>query len=150
MVWGLILVLCALGVAVFFQKEIRVAYHRNRWFAAMENYFLITGQARMPTVLEQLRFRFLSMSVTTESEAMNQHQAALIELGHLERREFWFTKRYPSGEGGSRLAFYQQVTNTFDDSNVWSCSYPATNKVVIIATPQEMLRWQKLIFDFDR
>lgn len=142
--------LCASGAAVFFQKESRIAYHRNRMFAAMENHGLMTGQPRIATGLENLRFRLLSMSSVEESEAMDQHQDALIKLGYLERREFSFKKRPAIGAGSDWPAFKQQVTNTFDASHWWSCLYQATNKIAVTATPEDMRRWEKLISDFDR
>jgi len=83
-VW--VLLLCASGAAVVFHKEIRIAYHRNRMFAAMENHGLITGQTRMATAFENLSFWLLNTSSAKESETMEQHQTALIELGHLEKR----------------------------------------------------------------
>jgi hypothetical protein len=67
MVWVSGLILCFAGAAIVFQREIRVAYHRNRMFAAMENHGLMTGQTRMATVLEHLRFGLLSMSSVEDS-----------------------------------------------------------------------------------
>jgi len=152
-VWILILALCASGVAVFFQKEIRVAYHRNRMFAAMENYTLLYNfphQGPKPTRFDRLKFIVFRMSDYKEGEAMKKHEEALIALGHLEKREFTFTNKVVKGEGHCWPSLRQQITNTFDDSHWWSCGFLETNRLDITATPQDMVKWEKLISDFDR
>jgi len=148
--WIGVVALGAMVVGVFFWKEIRIAYHRNRMFAAMENYVLITGQTRMPTRFEGLKFAVFKMSSTEESEAITQHESVLLNLGHLEKRDFWFTNRTIRGDSNSWMAIRQQITNTFNASHWWSGSFLESNGFRVTATPADLSKWEKLLSDFDR
>ena len=155
-VWVCVLALCASGAAVFFQKEIRITYHRNRMFAARENYILLcdlslrTDQGPKLTRFTMLKFAVFDMSTHKEIEATYQHENALIELGYLEKREFTFTNEVFKGFGHSWPAFRRQVTNTFGDLHWWNVAILETNRLAITATLEDMHKWEKLISDFDR
>jgi hypothetical protein len=153
--WGSVLMLCAAGAVVVFQREIRVAYHRNRMFAAMENYALLnrqslTKETRMPTAFEELRFSLMSMSSVKQSTNMTEHENALVNLGDLEKREFTFTNKIVKGAGHFWPSFRQQVTNPFGDRHWWSGRLLETNRLAITATPTDMPKRERLISDFDR
>jgi hypothetical protein len=149
-VWICVLMLCAAGATLSFQKEIRITYHRNRMFAAMEDHGVMSGQTRISTVLENLRFKLLHLSSVEVSETMYQHEKALIKLGYLEKREFHFLKRKLKAEPSDWPALYQQITNTFDSSHWFSCSFEETNMIAVTATPEDIRKWEKLTSDFDR
>lgn len=146
--WVLALLVCVVAAAVFW-KGICIAYHRNRMFAAMENHGLMTGQTRMPTRLENLKFALFRMSPTEASESITQHELALLKLGHFERREFWFTNRTIIGDGNHWSALRQQITNTFDASHWWSGSFLGSNGFAVTAPPADLPKWEKLISNFD-
>lgn len=147
-----VLVFCAAGAVIFFQKEIRIAYHRNRMFAAMENYMLLSGQGPKVTRFDMLKFLAFRTSDHKEGEAMFQHEKALIKLVHLDKREFTFTNKVFKGFGHSWPSFRQQITNTFGDRHCWPSTILIleTNRLAITATPEDMPKWQKLISDFDQ
>jgi type II secretory pathway component GspD/PulD (secretin) len=140
-----------LVVGAFYQKEIRVAYHRNRMWAAAENYALLAWKPErtMVSKLDGLRILLFKMSEGSEQEAMFQHQEALLEFGYFEKREFWLTNHFTSRSNISP-PLRQQVTNTFDSSHWCTYSFPETNKFVVTATPADMPKWEKLISDFDK
>ena len=148
-----ILMLCASG-AVFFQKEIRIAYHRNRMFAAQENHRLLSYPTPKLTKLTALKCilktSVFRMSALQEGEAMFQHENALIKLGYLEKQEFTFTNKVLKGDGHCWPSFRQQITNTFDELHWWSGAFLETNRLAITATPEDLPKWEKLISDFDR
>ena len=142
-----------LVVGAFYQKEIRIAYHRNRMWAAAENCVMLAhkpGRTVVPK-LDGLRILLFRMTERTEQEAMEHHEKSLLTLGYLEKREFWLTNQIFTGWSNIWSSFQQQVTNTFDTTSHW-CTYgfPETNKFAITATPADMTKWEKLISDFDR
>lgn len=145
-----VLMLCASVAVLFFQKEIRIAYHRNRMFAAGVNYTLLDNHGQRLTFLAFLKSSVFRMSAYKEGEAMFQHENALIKLGYLEKQEFTFTNNVLKGDGHCWPSFRQQITNTFDERHWWSGAILETNRLAITATPEDMPKWQKLISDFDR
>ena len=154
-----VLMVCASVTTLLFRKEIRIAYHRNRMFAAGENYKLLqeyplsTDPGPKPTrftMMKSVVFRMAGMSAFKASEAMQQHEKALIELGALETREFTFTNRVFKGEGHCWPAFRQQITNALGNRYWWSGAVLETNRLAITAQPEDMPKWEKLIADFDR
>jgi hypothetical protein len=104
-----------IGGSHFFRKEIRIAYHRNRMFAAGENSKQLDNHGGNLTLLAFLKSSVFRMSAHKEDEAMFQHENALIKLGYLEKREFTFTNKTVKGEGHCWPSFRQQITNTFDE-----------------------------------
>ena len=145
-----VLMLCASVAVLFFQKEIRIAYHRNRMFAAGVNHTLLDNHGQRLTFLAFLKSSVFRMSAYKEGEAMFQHENALIKLGYLEKQEFTFTNNVLKGDGHCWPSFRQQITNTFDERHWWSGAILETNRLAITATPEDMPKWQKLISDFDR
>ena len=150
MVWVCVLALCASGAAVFFQKEIRIAYHRNRMFAAGVNYTLLDNHGQQRPLLAFLKSSVFRISAVQEGEAMFQHENALMKLGYLAKQEFTFTNKVLKGDGHCWLTFRQQITNTFDSEHWWSGAILETNRLAVTATPEDMVKWEKLISDFDR
>lgn len=144
------LAVVGLTITCLFWHEIRVAYHRNRMFAAMENHGLITEQTRKPTRFEDFYFGLFGKSITTESEAIQYHELALIRFGHLQKREFVLTNRPIQSYSNAWVTIRQQITNTFDSSHWWSAAFIETNKFTVTATPADMPSWKKIIEDFDR
>jgi len=145
-----ILVFCAAGAVVFFQTEIRIAYHRNRMFAAGVNSTLLHNHGQQRTLLIFLKSSVFRMSAYKEGEAMCRHENALVELGYLEKREFTFPNKTVKGEGHCWPSFRQQITNTFGERHWWSGAILETNRLAITATPEDLPRWEKLISEFDR
>ena len=145
------LAFACLVVGAFYQKEIRIAYHRNRMWKAAENWVLLDrkpGRTVIPK-LDGLRILLFRMSERTEREAMYQHQDALLKLGYFEKREFWLTNHFTCWSNISP-PLQQQATNMFDTRHWYSLHFPETNKFQVIATPADMPKWEKLISDFDR
>ena len=141
-----------LVVGAFYQKEIRIAYHRNRMWAAAE-YWVLLGHKPGRTVIPKvdgLKILLFRMSERTEREAMFQHQEALLKLGYFEKREFWLTNRIFSGWSNVWPTFQRQLTNTFDASHWCDYNFPETNKFEVTATPADLPKWERLISDFDR
>lgn len=149
-VWVCVLALCASGAAVFFQKEIRITYHRNRMFAAGENCTLLDNRGQQRTLHAFLKSSVFRMSAYKKGEAMFQHENALIKLGYLEKQEFTFTNKVLKGDGHCWPSFRQQITNTFGSRHWWSGAILETNRLAITATAEDMVKWEKLISDFDR
>lgn len=144
------LAVVGLTVAGFFWPEIRVAYHRNRLFAASDRFGVLSQQTRRPGYLESLTYSALGLSAMTESDAMQRHQEALLQLNHFDRREFQLTNRPIQSYSNAWVAIRQQITNTFDSSHWWSAAFVETNKFTVTATPADMPSWKKIIEDFDR
>ena len=141
-----------LVVGAFYQKEIRIAYHRNRMWTAAENHNLLSlkpGRTVVPK-LDGLRFLLFGMSADKEITAALQHEDALLKLGYLETREIMLTNRIFTGWSNIWPAFQHQVTNTFDVRNWFTYYFPETNKFAVTATPADMPKWERLISDFDK
>lgn len=141
-----------LVVGAFYQKEIRVAYHRKRLWAAVENWQLLERKPERKIIpkLDGLRILLFRMSEQKEQEALQHHEKSLLTLGYLEKREFCLTNRIFTGWSNIWSSFQKQVTNTFDTSHWCTYNFPETNKFVVTATPADMPKWEKLISDFDR
>lgn len=145
-----------LVLGAVYQKEIRIAYHRNRIWAAAENYDLLgfdlgNTRRRTPTKLKQLKFIFFKTTNYKESVAMQRHEDALIKLGYLERRQFWFTNRICVNTDTNLWAELRpKVDKTFDTNHWYTYYFPETNKFQVTATPADMPKWEKLVLDFDR
>lgn len=152
MIWVGVGTLCVMAVGVFFGKEIRIAYHRNRMFTAVEYCGLLRWRPTRPaTKLEGLRIILFRMSEHKESEVALQHQEALLKLGYLEKREFWLTNRVCiNTDSNLWAALLPEVNKTFADSHWRSFYFPETNRFEVTATPADMPKWEKLISDFDR
>ncbi len=146
------LVFAGAVAGVFYQKELRIAYHRNRIWAAAENCVLLAHKPGRTVVskLDGLRILLFRMTERKEQEAMLQHQEELLKLGYFEKREFWLTNRIFTGWSNVMPTFQRQLTNTFDTTHWCSYNFPETNKFEVIATPADMPKWEKLISDFDR
>ena len=138
-----------LVVGAFYQKEIRIAYHRNRMWAARDNSDLFSRENRATTKLEGLKILLFRMSGHKESGKMLLHEDSLLKLGHFEKRDFIFTNRVLQSDSDWPVLF-PQITNTFDGNHWWSCWSPVSNGLGVIATPSDMPKWEKLISDFDK
>lgn len=145
-----------LVIGTFYQKEIRIAYHRNRLWTSVENYQLLgpnlgNPRSRTPTIWEQVKFNLFRTTDYKEQEAMYQHEEALLKLGYLEKREFWLTNRIcVNTDGNLWTALRPEVNKTFDAGHWMRYYFPETNKFQVIATPADMPKWERLISDFDR
>ena len=142
------LAFACLVVRAFYQKEIRVAYHRNRMWAARKtaDWFSYRQQE---TPLESLQIFLFRMSGHKASNTMLYHEGELIELGYFEKRDFVFTNRIYTNDGDWPVLL-SQITNTFDSTHWWTCRLPVSNGLNVVATPADMPKWEKLISDFDK
>lgn len=145
-------------MGVFYQKEIRIAYHRNRMWAAAENLRFLgikPGRTVVPK-LDGLRILLFRMTEQKEQEAVQHHEKFLLTLGYLEKREFCLTNGIFTGwsnvwSSEVWTTFQRQVANVFDIQSHWcTYSFRETNKFVVTATPADMPKWEKLISDFDK
>ena len=105
-------------VGAFYQKEIRIAYHRNRMWAAAENWVLLEhkpGRKIIPK-LDGLRILLFRMTARKEQEAMEHHEKSLLTLGYFEKREFWLANHF-TGWSNISPPLQEQVTNTFDTTS---------------------------------
>lgn len=150
LIGGCVVLFCAV-LAVRFQKELCITYHRNRLFAAADNYGVLCWQPVRPTTkLDALRILLFRLTAQKEQEAMQHHEEVLLKLGYFEKREFWISNHVFTGEGSSWSTFHRQMTNTFNGDHWWSCQFPETNQIAVTATPVDLARWAKLVSDFDR
>lgn len=139
-----------LVVGVFYQKEIRIAYHRNRMWAASDNYSLFIRRTAT-SKLDGLKIFLFRMSEQKEIESFNHHMGVLLEFGYLEKRDFWFTNRICNNTDTNLWAALRlEVNKTFDGSHWKQYYFPDTNRFEVIATPADMPKWEKLISDFDK
>ena len=82
-------------------------------------------------------------------EGIDRQQDYLIALGYFQKQEFQFTNRFWDGTNGAYLN--QCMTHTFDKQIYWSCKFLTANKKFeVVAPPEDMPKWKKLVADFDR
>ena len=153
-------ILVASVVAVVFQKEIRIAYHKNRLKAGARYCMVATGQdLRVSGLLGFLEERLIRLgrgNYEQEMESMNRHTQALMDLNYFVREEFPLHDRLYV-DGTNRLMFHQLLIARFDfgkpaglTNDWWDMSGTESNKIVIITTKELMPKWKKLAEDFDR
>lgn len=99
------------------------------------------------TLFQLLKISFFRISHAREAEAMQKHEAALIALGYLHQQEFQFTNC--SWQGTNGQYFFQCMTNAFSRQPCWTCKFPATNRIEVVAPLEDMPKWKKLVADFD-
>ena len=146
-------------VLAVFQKEIRIAYHKNRLRAWAHFNMVVTGQG--PRVSGPLGFfeeRLIRLgrgNYEQEMESMNRHTQALMDLSYFVREELPLTNRLYIGTNG--FLFHQLMTNRIDFGNTealkgdwWDLTGTESNKIVVTTTKALMPRWKKLVEDFDR
>jgi hypothetical protein len=140
--------LAAFLVATAFNRSLRIAYHKNRYLAAAENFMLLSHQGPAPTRFQSLKFLVFRMSDGSKHSEMLHHNEALLALGYLQKQEFELTNRF-MGVSTNRLNFHQCVTNTIPGL-WWGYSSPMSNKIVVTDVPDHLPKWKKFIAEFDR
>ena len=147
-------------VLAVFQKEVRIAYHKNRLRAWADFNMVVTGQG--PRVSGPLSFfeeRLIRLgrgNYEQEMESMNRHTQALVDLSYFVREEFPLHDRLYV-DGTNRLMFHQLLIARFDfgkaaglTNDWWDLTGTESNKIVITTTTALLPRWKKLVEDFDR
>lgn len=150
------LALGCLVLGAVYQKEIRIAYHRNRMWAAAENAVLLdwslaNQRKTKPTLMLLVKSGLFGMTSYKESQAIQRHEEELLKLDYLERRQFWFTNRICVNTDTNLWAELRpKVDKTFDAAHWCSYYFPETNKFQVTAPPGDIPKWEKLVLDFDR
>jgi len=154
-----VILVAAVG-AVVFQREIRVAYHKNGLRTASRYCQLANPSGAFepvppPTLIERCGLGFGRGKYERELESMNWHTAALVKLGYFVEETFPLHNRlYVSGTNVAM--FSQLLKERFDlgkpqswTNDWWDMGGTQSNKIVVRTTPAQMPKWKKLVEDFD-
>jgi hypothetical protein len=133
-----LLAVVVIGAVVFYLSQPKrgsVEWHKERYLAAIDT--------RWKYRFERLRSKILGddqRGVQIDAEGLASNEAALIELGFLERRELTVSNREP-------LRIMHEISGWSRSSNSVFFRYriPATNRVVWVAVREDMPKWEELI-----
>lgn len=137
-----------------FRRELRIAYHDHAMRRAATNFGLLNGKPRMATGWENLWFSLRGVTSDKELDSIQRHQEALIDLGHFERKLLTLTNLPVSVGGRVSTAFsdvYTSATNGMQQQGKWWWGYyQGTTGFVMVATPEEVVRWGQIFAEADR
>jgi hypothetical protein len=157
----LAVILVASVVTTVFQKEIRIAYHKNRLLTAARYWQL--GNPSMgvsppprPSLFEMIALSFGRGQVPRETERTEHHTKALVKLGYFATQEFpLHNRQYVAGT--NIVMFCQLTVERFDfgkplglTNDWWALTGTESNKIVVTTTRALLPKWRKLVEDFDQ
>jgi len=157
----LAVMLIAAMAAVIFQKEIRIAYHKGRLRTEMRLFTLnspATTQATVPgaSLFERLLLSFYGGNRQYDWQHMKTHSATLVDLGYLSEQAFPLHHCFYTS-GTNIFVFNKLLEERFDFKKGWSptndwweISSAQSNQIVVRATSSDMVKFRKLVEDFDR
>ena len=157
----LAVILVAAVVAAVFQREIRIAYHKDGLYTASRYWHLGNSSMNVTPPPRPSRFEMIALGLgrgqyERETERMKQHTAALVKLGYFVEEKFPLNNRlYVSGT--NIIMFHQLTVERFDFGKAtaltngwWDLSGTQSNQIVVTTTKELMPKWKKLVEDFDR
>lgn len=157
----LAVILVAAVMSFAFQKEIRIAYHKDRLYTAsrylqLRNPTMNVTPPPRPSRLEMIALGLGRGQYLRETERIEHHTKALVELGYFVERKFPLNHR-PYVSGTNSLMFHQLTVERFDfgkptalTNGWWSLSGTQSNQIVVTTTKELLPKWRKLVEDFDR
>jgi hypothetical protein len=127
---------------------VRVAYHKWRLAAAMDN--AKTAGAGKPTGAQELVSLLTATPPDNQdyTDAWLRHEDALVDLHYLARREFVFSKRLPVDY---RYRLSEAAEKAFCGQCFWSLARSPSNvnAIVITAPPDDMRVWEEILNRFN-
>lgn len=157
----LAVILVAAIVAMVFQREIRIRYHKNGLRTAARYWQLANPAGSFepvlsPTLAERCGLTFGRGNYERETERMNSHTAALVKLGWFVEETFPLHNRYYVS--GTNVAMFSQLLKERFDlgkpqtwtNDWWALTGTQSNKIVVTTTATQMPKWKKLIEGFDQ
>jgi hypothetical protein len=125
-----------------------VEYHKNGWFAAVENLQGAQQNRGVIALLRQEISRWFGKPAD-DYQAMRQHERALLRLGYLVKQDFHLTNQVLTREFHSN--FYRRVQQTFGTNwqSIWT--YGAlTNQQGLHATlpAKDLHEWERIFREY--
>ena len=143
---GLVAVLTIASISVV-SRNGRVAYHKWRLAAAMEN--ARTAGEGKPTAAQEFvaLLRGNPRTSTEYEDAWRHHEEALVKLNVLTRREFTLPKAVASADRGRII---DAAEREFGSKGLWSVTTSSSDSHVVLVTalPADIPRWEQLIHRF--
>jgi hypothetical protein len=133
------------AVLVVNPRTTRIAYHKWRLIAAIDN--TRTAGAGKPTPGQEFLAMLRGGPPSSEQclAVWQRHEDALVKLKYLVRREFPISKRVSTEE---RVRIAEEAEKTFPGQRLWSIARSLSNEyaVVVTALPRDMAQWERLIY----
>lgn len=148
-------------VAVIFQREIRIAYHKSQLYTSVRYWVLANPSTNIeppprPTRVEMIMLALGRGKYTSETERMESHTKALLGLGYFVEEKISLKNRFHVS-GTNLVLFHKLTVERFDfgkqtalTNNWWSLSGTTSNQIVVTTTTNLLPRWRKLVEDFDQ
>jgi hypothetical protein len=158
--WLVVIVLLSVGVN---ERKIRICYHNacirlaGRHLQVMSGVSATGAPPQASGYIEDQFLRFCYGGNFSAANSIQAHTDALLGMGFFTREEFVLRYRLIY-EGTNRAVFRNELAKEFgvfgtpeaNRSDWWSMQVPASNRVAVVTTPAQMVRWRKLVEKFDQ